>query len=71
VPLSLAAKTKPMVGAKYNLKTKLLMSAGNKIYMNVSQRCMRDVADKTYDITWSIFQNQIAHLIKGEINERE
>ncbi len=47
------------------------MSAGNKMYMNVSQQCMRDVADKTYNITWLIFENQIAPLIKGEINERE
>ena len=45
------------------------MGAGNKLYMSVSQQCMRDVADKTYDITWPILQNQIAHLIKGKIDE--
>lgn len=45
------------------------MSAGNKMYICVSQQCMRDVADKTYDITWPILQNQIAHLIKGKIDE--
>lgn len=60
-----------MIVFKYHLKNKLLMSAGNKMYMNVSQQCMRDVADKTYNITWLIFENQIAPLIKGEINERE
>jgi hypothetical protein len=58
-----------MVVVKYYLKTKLIMGAGNKLYMSVSQQCMRDVADKTYDITWPILQNQIAHLIKGEIDE--
>lgn len=69
MPLSLAARTKSMIVFKYHLKNKLLMSAGNKMYICVSQQCMRDVADKTYDITWPILQNQIAHLIKGKIDE--
>ena len=46
------------------------MGAGDKLYMSVSrQQCVRDVADKTYDITWHILQNQIVHFIKGEIDE--
>jgi hypothetical protein len=59
-----------MVVVKYYLKTKLIMGAGDKLYMSVSrQQCVRDVADKTYDITWHILQNQIVHFIKGEIDE--
>jgi hypothetical protein len=68
--LWLVLKELIMITVKYVLKRKLITSAGNTIYLSVNPKCTNTIANKTYDITWPIFENRIAHLIRNELDER-
>jgi len=58
-----------MITVKYVLKPKVLMDAGNAIYWRVNTHIINSVAKKTSNVTWPMFENQIAQLIKEAIND--
>ena len=45
------------------------MDAGNAIYWRVNTHIINSVAKKTSNVTWPMFENQIAQLIKEAIND--